>query len=217
MKKFMRVGETFALVLCVLMLGLTACGSKAEENADEAQVSSISVKKDGSISSRIIEDFAQSYYDADGLKTMIENSIAEYKAQNSEAQVALKKCEEKQGAIEVLMEFGSDRDYAGFNDEDFFVGTIQAANQAGYDLNVTLQAASDKLEKAVVSKPDLLGMGNHHIVYFEAPETDNTQEAEVIRINCFDEILYTGEGVTPVSKKSADLNLSDGYGIIVFK
>lgn len=97
MKKFMRVGKTFALVLCVLMLGLTACGSKAEENAEETQVSSISIKKDGSISSKIIEDFSQSYYDVDGLKSMIETSIAEYKAQNSEAQVSLKNVRRRKG------------------------------------------------------------------------------------------------------------------------
>ena len=216
MKKFMRVGKTFALVLCVLMLGLTACGSKAEENAEETQVSSISIKKDGSISSKIIEDFSQSYYDVDGLKSMIETSIAEYKAQNSEAQVSLKKCEAAQGAIEVIMEFGSDRDYAGFK-EDFFAGTIQAANQAGYDLNVTLWASSDKLEKDSISKPELLGMGDCHIVIFEAPETEEGVEAETLRISCFDEILYVGEGVTVVNKKSADAKLSDGYGIIVFK
>lgn len=217
MKKFMRVGKTFALVLCVLMLGLTACGSKAEENAEETQVSSISIKKDGSISSKIIEDFSQSYYDVDGLKSMIETSIAEYKAQNSEAQVSLKKCEAAQGAIEVIMEFGSDRDYAGFNEEDFFAGTIQAANQAGYDLNVTLRASSDKLEKDSISKLELLGMGDCHIVIFEAPETEEGVEAETLRISCFDEILYVGEGVTVVNKKSADAKLSDGYGIIVFK
>ena len=132
MKKFMRVGKTFALVLCVFILGLTACGSKEEENTQEAQVTSISIKKDGSISSKIVEDFAQSYYDVDGLKSMIETSIAEYKAQNSEAQVSLKKCEAAQGVIEVIMEFGSDRDYAGFNDEDFFAGTIQAFVKNSY-------------------------------------------------------------------------------------
>ena len=60
-------------------------------------------------------------------------------------------------------------------------------------------------------------MGDRHIVIFEAPETEEGVEAETIRISCFDEILYVGEGVTAVNKKSADVKLSDGYGIIVFK
>ena len=47
--------------------------------------------------------------------------------------------------------------------------------------------------------------------------TKEDVEAETIRISCFDEILYVGEGVTAVNKKSADVKLSDGYGIIVFK
>lgn len=218
MKKFIRVGKTLALAFCILMLGLTACGSKAEEeSAADASVSSVSVNKDGSITSKIVEDFAESYYDVDGLKSMIETAIAEYKSQNDAAQISLKKCEKTEGAIEVLIEFGSFSDYAGFNEEDFFAGTIQAANQAGYDLNVTLQATSDSLEKASISKPELLGMGDHHIIIIEAAKTEEVGDLETIRVNCFGEILYVGEGVTAVDKKSADVTLSDGYGIIVFK
>lgn len=217
MKKFMKVGRIYALILCAMVLGLVACGSGTEEAADGTHTSSVSIKKDGSISSSIIEDFEQSYYDADSLKAMIETSITEYKARDGQAQVVLKKCEQKESVIEVLMEYGSDRDYAGFNGEDFFAGTIQAANQAGYDLNLTLQAVSDKAEKNSVSKTDLLGMGDSHIVIFEAPKTEDDEEIETIRINCYDEILYVGEGVTAVGKKSADVRLSGGYAVIVFK
>jgi hypothetical protein len=42
-------------------------------------------------------------------------------------------------------------------------------------------------------------------------------EIETIRINCYDEILYVGDGVTRVDKKTVDMNVAKGYGIVVFK
>lgn len=220
MKKFMRVGKAVLLVLCLCMLGLTACGEKTEESivdSAESAISTISVKKDGSISTQIVEDFGESYYDETGLKSMIETSIAEYKAEDATAQITLKSCKVAEGVANVLMEFGDYKAYAGYNGEHFFAGTIQAANMEGFDLNVTLNSVSDKSEKTSISKPELLGMGESHIIFIEAVESDETQEAETIRVECFDEILYVGEGVTAVGKKSADVKLSSGYGIIVFK
>lgn len=217
MNKSMGAEKTLFLIVCLCVMGITACGERTQEGmGDEAAVSSISVNKDGSISSRIVEDFSESYYDAGGLKSMIESAIVDYKAQDSTAQVTLKKCEASDGSVNVLMEFADYKSYAGFNGEEFFAGTIQAANQAGFDLNVTLQAVSDKAALSSVSKPELLGMGDNHIVIFEAPESDGA-EAQPLRINCFDEILYVGEGVTAVGKKSADVTGSGGYGMLVFK
>lgn len=220
MRKFMRVGKAVLLILCMCMLGLTACGEKTGEStaeSTESAISSISLKKDGSISSKIVEDFGESYYDESGLKSMIETSIAEYKAENASAQVTLKSFKVSDGIANVLIEYGDDKAYAGYNSEDFFVGTIQGANMEGFDLNVTLNSVSDKNEKTSISKPELLGMGENHIVILEAPDYDETQEPETIRVECFDEILYVGEGVTVVDKKSADVKLSNGYGMIVFK
>lgn len=220
----MRTGKAVILLISFCMLGLAACGevvdweqeaktTKTKEVKDEvaATISSISVEKDGGISSTIVEDFMESYYDVDGLKSMIESSISEYKAENAAADIKLESCKVKDGVVNVLIEYGDYQTYAGFNNEDFFVGTIKEANFAGYDLNVTLRSSSDN---ATVSKPELLGMGDNHIVI-----VGSTQEPDAgqLRVNCYNEILYVGEGVSTVSKKSADISLSDGYKIIVFK
>lgn len=219
----MRMGKAVILMISFCMLGLIACGevvdldqdtkSGTKEVKDEVAttISSISVDKDGGISSTIVEDFMESYYDADGLKSMIESSISEYKSENAAAQIKLESCKVKDGVVNVLMEYGDYQAYAGFNNEDFFAGTIKDANMAGYDLNVTLHSVSDN---AAVSKPELLGMGDSHIVIVGNSEDP---DAGQIRVNCFDDILYVGDGVATVSKKSADVSLSDGYKIIVFK
>ena len=207
-------------ILCFCMLGLTACGEVIQQEnesngvTDEvaATMSSISIEKDGSISSTIIENFIESYYNEDDLKSMIESAIDEYKAANITAQIELKSFKVKDGVTNILMEFGDYQTYAGFDREDFFAGTIRDANMAGYDLNVTLKSIADN---TTVSKPELLGMGDSHIVIFEYAEEPDAPEQ--LRINCYDEILYVNDGVTVVGKKSADISSSKGFKIIVFK
>lgn len=218
----MKIGKSIVLVLCFCMLGLTACGEVVQledkEVKDEiaATATSLSIEKDGGISNTIVESFSGDFYYEDGeegLKTMIESSIDEYTSENGDAQIKLKSFKVKDGVATVIMEYGDYLDYAGFNSEDFFAGTIRDANMAGFDLNVTLKSVSDNTE---ISKPDLLGMGDNHIVIAVVENTEEA-EAEQVRVNCFDEILYISEGVTAAGKRSADVLLSDGYRIIVFK
>lgn len=219
----MKIGKSVILMLCFCMLGLTACGEVVQRENDSnsnkeatdeiaTTVSSLSIEKNGNISSTIIEDFFESYYDEEGLKSMIESEIDAYKAENTSAQIKLKSCKVKDGVVNVLMEYGDYQAYAGYNGEIFFTGTIQDANMAGFDLNVTLSSVSDG---TTASKPELLGMGDSHIViigYEEEPE-----QPDQLRITCFDEILYVGDGVTTSGKKSAYVELTNGYRIIVFK
>ena len=66
------------------------------------------------------------------------------------------------------------------------------------------------------TKPDLLGMGDNHIVILE-PSVEEEDVTQVVRVECSDEILYVGDGVTVTGKKSADVTVSDGYKVIVFR
>lgn len=221
-EKVMRIGKTVILLLCFCMFGLTACGEVVRQEGDNGKaatdeiastVSSLSIEKNGSISSTIVESFGESYYKEDGLKSMIESAIEEYASANGDAEIKLKNIKVKDSMVNVLMEYGDYQAYAGFNDENFFAGTVRDANMAGFDLNVTLKSVSDSTE---ISKADLLGMGDSHIVIASVEGADPTV-TDQIRINCFDEILYVSDGVTTAGKKSAYVELTNGYRVIVFK
>ena len=224
MKRILRVGNAAIVMFFCCILCCTVCGERTQDDTTESAsessttstTSTISVKKDGSISSKIVEAFTESYYDVDGLKTMIETSIADYQAKNAAAQVKLKSCKAKGSNVDVVMEFGDHQSYAGFNDEVFFAGTVQEANKAGFDLNMSLKGASANQENTMISKADLLGMGDNHIVIFELP-VDEEEAAQSVRVECYDEILYVGDGVTVTGKKSADVIASEGYKVIVFR
>jgi hypothetical protein len=86
---------------------------------------------------------------------------------------------------------------------------------AGYDLNISLKDVSDT--SVTISKPQLLGMGDNHIVIIEAEKAEDGAQIETVHVNTYDEILYVGNGVTKTGKKSADVNVASGYGYIVFK
>ncbi len=221
MKRFLRVGNTIVAMFCCCVLCCVACGEvipeeeMTESGLETSTTSTISIKKDGTILSKIVEAFTeQNYYEVDGLKTMIESSIAEYQTENAAAQVKLKSCKAKGDNVNVEMEFGDYQTYAGFNDESFFAGTVQAANKAGFDLNMTLKGA--QAENTTISKQDLLGMGDNHIVIME-PSAEAEEITQTVRVECFDDILYVGDGVTVTGKKSADVTISDGYKVIVFR
>lgn len=226
MKKVTRVSILGALLLCVL--SLTACGDKEQQdkssgkgNANDEMVTSISVNKDGSIESRIVEKFDAAYYDVSALQAMIEEAAADYSRETAGAEISLKECKVTDGKVNVEMTFNDCNAYAGFNGETFFAGTIQDAYEAGYDLNVTLKAVSSKDGAGTVSKQELLGMGDSHIVIFERPvqedEAGEDPAEATMRINCYGNILYVGDGVSTVGKKSADVSIDQGVGIIVFK
>lgn len=200
------------------MLGLTACGDKVSEGTNEELVTSISVNKDGSIESKIVEAFGESYYDVSDLRAMIEEAVSDYSKQAPTSEISLKGCDVSDSVVTVEMKFNDYNAYAGFNNENFFAGTIQAAYEAGYDLNMTLNAVSSKEGSATVSKQELLSMGDNHIVILEKSKLDEEGKmGETIRVNCYNEILYVGDGVSAVGKKSADISLAEGLGIVVFK
>ena len=235
MKKFVSI---MACVLAVT-LGLCACGgsgdsSEKEKNTESSAASSITLKKDGSIESKLIVEGFDADYSEEALKNLIDTSISAYQNQSTASQIKLKNCrKDAQDKLVVEMTFNDSAAYAGWNNyfidymyasemgmesgniennmDGFFAGTISDAYSAGYGLDTTLTAASDNSSKQSVAKSDLLSMGENHIVILER------YDDEPITINCYNDILYVGDGVTVTGKKSATIDAMDGYGIIVFQ
>ena len=204
MKKLKAAG-----ILAVLMVWLTACGSGAY--AEQETVNSLTLDKDGSVENMIIEGFDKDYYDLDGLNTMIKDSIEQYCRQNPSADITLKGSEVSDGQVRVSMKYDSAASYMGYNNKTLFVGTIQEAYSEGYDLNISLTDVKDSSN--TVGKQELLEMGEKHIVIIQLPST----MTDGMRLQCFGEILYISDGVNPVSKKTADIEQSQGVSVVVFK
>ncbi len=204
MKKFMMMG-----VLAAFILGMTACGTE-DASVEENLMNSISIEKDGSIESIIVEDFTESYYSVDDLKNMIQDTITDYRKQDPDSEITLETCEMVDQKVKVVLKYNSADTYSGYNSETLFVGTVQEAYAEGYDMNMSL-TGTDK-EGTKIGRQELLNMGENHIMIMENVIKDGT-----LRVNCYDTILYTGNGITPIAKKKADVEPTQGYSVIVFK
>lgn len=207
MKKFITVG-----IFAVFTFIMTACGTDSAQQQET--VNTLSVQKNGSVENLIVEDFGEEYYDVDSLTSMIQDTIAEYQKQNPTAEITLENCELVGNQIQVLMKYDSSSSYAGYNSETLFMGTVQEAYAAGYNLDMTLRDAKDDTKS--IGKQELLGMGEKHIIILELPKTQE-QEISAMRLKCFSDILYIGDGVRLVSKKTADIEQTQGLSVVVFK
>jgi len=231
--------KKFVMVICVmaLALGLCACGdggTKAD-HAKASEMSAITLKKDGSIESRLAAEGFGADYSEDDLENLIDTTIAAYQNLSASSEISLKNCRrDSQDKLVVEMTFNASEAYAGWNNylidymyaldsgrdsssikentDGFFAGTISDAYTAGYGLETTLKAASDNSVKQSVTKSDLLSMGDNHIVILSRYDDD-----EPIVVNCYNDILYVGDGVTVTGKKSATVDAMDADGIIVFQ
>lgn len=204
MKKLKAAG-----ILTVLMMWLTACGSGAD--AGQETINSLTLDKNGNVENTIIESFDKEYYDLDGLNTMIMDSIEQYCSQNPTAEITLMRSEVTDGQVRVTMKYDSAASYAGYNSEILFTGTVQEAYSAGYDLDISLTDVKDSSNS--ISKQELLELGEKHIAIVELPAT----MTDGMRLKCFGDILYVSSGVNYVSKKTADIEQTQGVGVVVFK
>lgn len=204
MKKFNTAG-----ILAVLMMCLTACGSST--GARETGISTLKLDKNGSVEHTIVESFDKEYYDLDGLNSLIGGSIEQYCEENPTAEITLTGSEITDSKVIVNMKYDSAASYMGYNSQLLFVGTIQEAYTAGYDLDLSLVSTKDETDR--IGKQELLGMGEHHIVLIKIP--DSVENG--IRLECYGDILYVGDNVSVVSKKVADIEQTQGVSVVVFK
>lgn len=135
MKKFMCLALVF--VLCTGMFA--GCG--ANYAADE---STVFVLKDGGIVSTDVEEFDESAYDEDGLKTYAKETIDDYNTANGEGRVKLKDLSVKDKKATIILSYASAMDYQKFNGIELFAGSVAEALAAGYDFDGEFATVTDE-------------------------------------------------------------------------
>ncbi|MCR5304574.1 MAG: hypothetical protein K6E33_08440, partial [Lachnospiraceae bacterium] len=175
--------------------------------AGSTDVTTTVLNRDGSVRSIIIDSFDKDYYKVEELESMAGSRADEYNGLKGADSVKVGKVSEKEGKVTAELSFDSWEDYAGFNGVTFFVGTVKEARDAGYEIPESLDSADGS--GSVISAFDLVNEhGDNHVVI-----TDET-----VRLKTFSKILYSGEGVTLLSSKEAEVNEGiEGPVYLVFK
>lgn len=191
-----RVLGWMLAAMCAASL-LTGCGDASPRRT------TIEVKKNGTITHTIVEDFSEDYYSLDGLKETVESACSTYNAAMSGDRVRLKDAKEKDGVLTAVMEYENAAAYSGFNRQALFVGTVEDARAAGYDLNITLRDGSG----GTVGREELMKQEDAHILVVR----------EAVDVKVWDKVLYYSEDVTPQEDGCLTVAEDQALSFIVFK
>ncbi len=149
MKKKIVVFVLAALAVAVF----TGCGQVniADYESDAAII------KGDTITGVNVSGFEKQYYDETELGDYIDKAIDEFCVANGEEAVKLDEIEVAEGKAKAKLTYADAACYAGFNNVEFFMGSVLDARTAGYELPTVLTKtdyATDELnetsDKAVV-------------------------------------------------------------------
>ncbi len=141
----MKICRQIVLLLVVALL-LTGCGIK------DYKSSTLSIDKKGRVTTVLVEDFDDSVYDFDDMKSTISSTIDAYNQENDEQSVELESCKKdaKKKLVYVKLRYSSTEAYQAFNDRELFCGTVEEASQT-YDITGSFLAEDGtKLDADVV-------------------------------------------------------------------
>lgn len=187
------------LLLSAVMLFVSACANDKGEDS-----TSITVQKDGTIISYIVESFEQDYYDSEELQQAILTEAADYNKMAGSGKINVEKIDVNGGVATVRMTYQEAGDYAGFNHMVFFVGSTEKAGE-DYELNVVLSGTKDAND--TVGRADILAMTDYKLLI--------TDVQEPVFLNGRAE--YVSDNVT-VSNDRKNIQLSgDGLGYVLYK
>lgn len=115
-----------ALAVGTFMM-LSGCGG-----IEKMTETTVAVDKQGNVEQLLVEDFSDAAYQLEELETMVNELITSYNQEAGEDAVVLKSAKLKEETARLLMEYQSAKDYRGFNQVDFFFGSVKEAQNQGY-------------------------------------------------------------------------------------
>lgn len=179
------------LFLTVMALGLlTGCSRFSPKET------AVSIGKDGAVTAAVIDKLDQSYYDADELKSSVESSVTEYNGDAGEDTITVDKFEiGEEGDVKLFMKYASYKDYADFNNVDFYVGDItDGYNNGGYRFETGFyQVEKGKTVGEEIQREEIFKGSNHPMLVF----------SEDMAVEVPGKILYVSSNVEVTGKKSA--------------
>lgn len=128
-----KAGQLLAVLTAASVL-LSGC-----EKLKDVTTTSVYVSKNGVVTEAIVEDYSKDDdYTEDELKVFVEDDIKKFTEERGDADsVKLEKCQIKEDKVEIRMEYGDYQSYADYHGAEFFAGTLDEAEEAGYDFSAS--------------------------------------------------------------------------------
>lgn len=140
-KVLMRWIALIAALIVIILIGVRCSkGSGADAQAEaepiavDESAAHVEFSKKGALTVTYVESFDKSYYDEAELQSQIDSEIAAYNEENG-VRVSQESLTVEGGTATLVMSYDSAEDYQSFNDQEMFWGTLEEAENHGYDLS----------------------------------------------------------------------------------
>ena len=183
-KRQIRTAAVLLALLVVPVMVLGACGM-AVRSSD----TTLTIDETGRIREDIVEDQGTDSFTEEELTAYVEKEIELYNSSEENA-VKLNSCSVQNGDVKISLEYVSGDDYAAFNQVTFFVGTLQEAEDAGYEVERTWLDTTG-------------AAGDMEIIRERFKEWKVCIVSEPINIKVPDKILYASDNVRVTGRLSA--------------
>ncbi|MDE6751019.1 MAG: hypothetical protein K2K21_18430 [Lachnospiraceae bacterium] len=204
MKKWKKIPIVMSAIILAAYL-LAGCGNgKSEPSTD---ISTVSIKKDGTIEHMIIDWFDEEHkewYDIDELTAKGQEKIDSISGGTEN--IVIESAEEKDGKIIVKMTYKTGEDYTQCNNRELFYGTVAEASAMGFSVRNIYSEDGTAMN-------DTKQIWENHVVIIQ------TKKGEELDVNVYDKILYTSDNVVRAGNNDVIINAgeSDMISCIVFK
>lgn len=180
-----RIPAAGLILLIVLASGLAGCGMSVRSSS-----TTLTIDETGRLREEIVEDQGGIEYSEEELKAFITQEADKYNQQKESEAVSLSSCTVQNGDVKISLEYTSCDDYAAFNQVPCFMGTLQEAEDAGYEVERTW------------TDPEGV-IGDNEIIRERFREWKVVILSEAINVRVPDKILYTSENVDVTGRLSA--------------
>ncbi len=166
----MKIRGMAAAAVFFAALLLNGCNIKQPDTWKPQEPDAISVSSDGSLTETIKESLNEAYYDADELETMIRSSVEEYNQSNGEDSVKIKSLKNQDDTVTLKLKYASGKDFASFNNLEFYQGSIINAQLEGYLFDVSFYQIQDgEVKGAVVDVTEVFNDMSADVLIVQAP------------------------------------------------
>ena len=152
---------------------------------------SLTIDETGKLHEEIVESQGNDDFTEEELKSYISQETELYN-RSREGAVKLNSCTVQNGEVKISMEYASCDDYAAFNQVTCFAGTLQEAEDAGYEVDRTWLEPSGT-------------RGDMQIIRERFKEWKVCIVSEEINVKVPDKILYASDNVRVTGRLTAEV------------
>lgn len=162
-----KTGLLLLLLLCAAML--TGC-ELLEGSWKPEEPNAVSIAENGSVTEIVRDTLDADYYDATELETMIRSEVAKYNESHGEDTIQVDRLETEGGNVQLALKYASAKDYAEFNNTEFFYGTVISAQLEGYLFDVPYKKVEDgTVQGGTVEGSEVIRGMDKQVLILKAP------------------------------------------------